>query len=92
MDINFFEVKINCHRILTHSHTQRRDSDIFSRRNFLTDGASKRVPGSRSSVAVAVDLVRVDLPPVPVSAVLRGPRAVTDCDDTHLRAEMEGEG
>lgn len=53
--------------------------------------SSKCVPGSQS-VAVAVDLVWIDLPPVPVSAVLRGLQAVTDCGDTHLWAEIEGEG
>lgn len=53
--------------------------------------SSKCAPGGQS-VAVAIDLVWVDLPPAPVSVVLRGLRAVTDCGDTHLWAEIEGEG
>lgn len=53
--------------------------------------SSKSVLGS-PSVAAAVDLALVPFPPVPVSGLLRGPRAVTDCADTHHSAANEGEG
>ncbi len=57
----------------------------------LSDWRSSKSALGSQSVAAAVELVLVAFPPVPVSALLRGPRAVTDCGDTHLSAENEGE-
>ena len=63
-----------------HTHAQRRYSDAFPSCAVLSH---RRGSGS-VSVAVAVDLALVAFPPVPVSALLRGLQAVTDCGDTHL--------
>lgn len=76
----------------THAHTNT--AEVFWNVLVLqlSDRRSSKSVLGRQSVAVAVDLVLVAFPPVPVSALLRGPRAVTDCGNTHLSSENEGEG
>lgn len=57
-----------------------------------SSGGEGGVSGARGGVcamlALATDATLVDLPPATVSAAPRG--LPTDCDDAHLRAEMEG--
>lgn len=63
------------------AHT--RSAQVFRRFSPRAVLSHRRGSGSLS-VAVAVDLALVAFPPVPVSALLRGLQAVTDCGDTHL--------
>lgn len=80
------------------SHTQQHEeSDMFSRCNFLTDGARNLLLGSCS----VDDPAWAAFPPVPCDGAPQGgvgwwgaggwARTMTDCADTHLSAANKGE-